>query len=106
MKLTYLASSEPGLAWMRAYYRQNPQLSRAKALQALQRAENDLKQFPFSGPKFGDMDRVREYQIKGTAFSLLYAVERDQIWIIDVRDGRGLRSSLAIRAAVRELNAM
>lgn len=88
---------------MRSYYRNNPQLDRSKALAALQRAEQTLCEFPASGATFQDLDGVREYVIQGTAFSLLYTVARDTIWIIDVHDQRGLRSADALRLFNREL---
>jgi hypothetical protein len=46
---------------------------------------------------------VREYNITGTAFSLLYSVMADNIWIIDIRDQRGLRSAEALRTFTSEL---
>ena len=105
MDLRYLETSEPGLRWFRAYYRQNPQLNLAKAFDALIQAEHMLKEFPFSGPSFEDFDLVREFKIKGTAFSLLYTVARDTVWVIDLRDQRGQRSAEAIRLHAQELQA-
>ena len=46
---------------------------------------------------------VREYKIIGTAFSLLYTVANDTIWIIDIRDQRGFRSAEALRYFNQEL---
>jgi hypothetical protein len=97
MRLRYLATAEPGLRWFRAYYRKNPQLDRAKAIQALVNAERLLVEFPFSGSRYEDFEEVREHKILGTAFSLLYAVARDTIWVIDVRDQRGQRSAETLR---------
>jgi len=105
MELRYLATSEPGLRWFRAYYRQNPQLNLSKAIDALMRAEANLLEFPLSGPRFEDFDPVREYRIQGTAFSLLYTVSRETVWIIDLRDQRGRRSAEALRLHARELRA-
>ena len=42
MHLRYLETSVPGLRWMRAYYKKNPQLDRAKALEALRKTEQLL----------------------------------------------------------------
>ncbi len=46
-----------------------------------------------------------EYRLTNTAFSLLYTVKKDTIWIIDVRDGRGLRSAVPLKNYTRELRA-
>ena len=97
MRLRYLATAEPGLRWFRVYYRKNPQLDRAKAIQALAYAEKALAEFPHAGAPFEDFQAVREYKVLGTAFSLLYSVARDTVWIIDVRDQRGQRSAEALR---------
>ena len=97
MKLRYLVTAEPGLRWFRVYYRKNPQLDRAKAIQALANAEKALTEFPHAGAPFEDFQAVREYKVLGTAFSLLYSVARDTVWIIDVRDQRGQRSAEALR---------
>lgn len=105
MELRYLETSEPGLRWFRAYYRQNPQLNLSRAIEALIRAENMLKEFPLSGSTYEDFDTVREYKIQGTAFSLLYTVARETVWIIDLRDQRGQRSAEALRLHAQELRA-
>lgn len=52
MKLRYLPTAEPGLRWFRTYYRQNPQLDRAQAVEALRRAEATLSEYPFSGSRY------------------------------------------------------
>ena len=103
MKIQYLDTARPGLEWMRNYYRQHPQLNRAKALATLKLAEQTLVEFPSAGQAFGDVDNIREYRLTDTAFSLLYTVANKTIWIIDVRDGRGLRSALPLRNYAREL---
>ncbi|NKC15527.1 MAG: hypothetical protein GKR94_26025 [Gammaproteobacteria bacterium] len=88
---------------MRAYYRKNPQLNRAKALASLKRAEQILLEFPTSGGRFQDLEAVREYLIDGTTSSLLYTVARDTVWIIDIRDQRGFRNAESLRSCTREL---
>jgi len=97
MEITYLETSEPSLRWIHAYYHQNPQLDYDKAVASLVKAEAVLKDHPFSGRVFEDYEQVRHYRIGNTAFALLYTVERDTIWIIDVRDTRGRRSADALR---------
>ena len=103
MKLQYLQTSEAGARWFRRYYRRNPQLNLAKAVAALRVAELTLGEHPMAGERFEDDESVREYSITGTAFSLIYTVANDMIWVIDIRDQRGFRSAEALRLFVREL---
>jgi hypothetical protein len=103
MKIQYLETVEHGSRWFRAYYRRNPQLDFRKATAALKAAERTLADFPLSGERFEERQDVREQQILGTPFSLLYTVARDTIWIIDIRDTRGLRSAEALSLFTREL---
>lgn len=105
MEVRYLETSEPGLRWFRAYYRQNPQLSRTKAIESLGRAEATLGEFPMSGTPFEDFETVRESKIQGTAFSLLYTIARDTVWVIDLRDQRGRRSAEVLQVHAQELSA-
>jgi hypothetical protein len=98
MKVRYLPTAEPGLHALRAYCQQNPQLDPAEILDALCRAEAALSASPYSGHRYEDFDAVREHKIGGAAFSLIYSVSRDTIWIIDVRDPRGHRSAEALRS--------
>ena len=90
---------------MRTYYRRNPQLDVRRAAASLRTAETILREHPAAGRRFEDFEIVREYLLQGTSFSLLYTVARDTIWIIDVRDQRGLRSAEALRQFLRELRA-
>ncbi len=103
MRLRYLPTAEPGLRWFRFYYRRNPQLDHAKAIDALRRAEAMLAEFPFSGAVYEDFENVREQKVLRTPFSLLYSVARETVWIIDVRDQRGQRSAETL---ARYLDAM
>ena len=102
-RLRYLVTSEPGLRWLRAYYRRNPQLDLSRMVAALRKAEGMLRDFPQAGHRFEDYEDVRELGVEGTAFSLLYTVSANAIWIIDVRDRRGYRSAEALRDFNREL---
>ena len=102
MNLFYLDTAQAGLAWMKRYYRRNPQLSQKKAVASLMQAENQLMEMPFSGATFEDYE-VRVLPLQGTAFSFLYTVARDAVWIIDVHDQRGYRSGEALRQFSREL---
>ena len=103
--LRYLATAEPGLRWMRTYHRRNPQLDVIRAVEALRRAEAVLQAYPDAGRRYEDYEAVREFKITGTAFSLLYTVARGTVWVIDVRDQRGLRSAEALQAFTAELQA-
>lgn len=103
MKIQYLLSVEAGARWFRSYYRRNPQLDFRKASAALRAAEQTLSEFPLVGERFEERGDVREQHILGTPFSLLYTVARDTIWIIDLRDTRGLRSAEALSVFTREL---
>ena len=46
---------------------------------------------------------MRVMRIDGTHFSLIYTVAEGTVWVIDVRDGRGLRGAEALRSYTREL---
>ena len=105
MKLGYLRTAEPGLRWMRAYYRRNSQLDIGRAAASLRIAETVLREHPAAGRRFEDFDAVREYPIRGTSFSLLYTVARETVWVIDVRDQRGQRSAEALGQFLQELRA-
>lgn len=103
MKLEYLLTAEAGGRWLREYYKKNPQLSFVKMREALRATEMTLCSFPFSGERFEERDDVREINIHGSNFSLLYTVARETIWTIDIRDQRGYRSAEALRSFTREL---
>jgi plasmid stabilization system protein ParE len=103
MKLGYLRTSEPGLRWMRTYYRRHPQLDIRRAAASLRTAEAVLREHPAAGRRFEDIEAVREYVIQGTSFSFLYTIARDTVWVIDIRDQRGQRSAEALRQFLSEL---
>jgi hypothetical protein len=100
-KIRYLETAAHGLSWMRKYYKDNPQLNLIAASASLKQAERVLTDFPLSGETYEDYERVREYHLQGTPFSLLYSVSGETIWIIDIRDMRGNRSASALREFVR-----
>ena len=103
MKLRYLQTSQPGVKWLKKYYRKNPQLNLQNAVVSLQKSEQTLRDNSHAGERFEDRENVRELPILGTAFSLLYTVTQDTIWIIDIRDQRGYRSAEALKLFNREL---
>ena len=97
MRLRYMPTSEPGLRWMRSYYRSHPQLNLKAVSAALRTVERTISDYPESAARFENFDRVREYHIPRTPFSLLYTVVSDEVLVIDVRDTRGQRSAEALR---------
>ncbi len=103
MKLEYLKTAEAGVRWFGSYYRRNPQLNTRKAVAALRATEASLLEFPMAGVKLEGFEVVREKNIVGTAFSLLYTVQFDTVFVIDLRDQRGRRSAEALVAFVQEL---
>lgn len=103
MKLEYLSTAEAGVRWFGSYYRRNPQLNTKKAVAALRATEAALLEFPMTGVKLAGLERVREKNISGTAFSLLYTVQLDTVFIIDLRDQRGQRSAEALAQFTRDL---
>lgn len=105
MKIEYLPTAEHGARWFRSYYRRNPQLDFRKATAALRAAELTLSDFPLSGERFEEREDVREQHILGTHFSLLYTLARNTIFVIDIRDTRGLRSAEAMSLFTRDLQA-
>ncbi|KQW29061.1 hypothetical protein ASE36_11340 [Rhizobium sp. Root274] len=105
MRLRYLPTAEFGLRWMRRYYRSQPQLDVVAVSAALAIAEQNILTHPESAARFENLDRVREYHIRGTPFSLLYAVMPDQVVVIDVRDVRGQRSAEILRKFLEDIGA-
>jgi hypothetical protein len=105
MKLRFLETAQPGLRWFRRYYAQNPQLNRRKALAAFAAARGLIKGNRFIGHTFEGMAEVREHPIAGTHFTILYTIARDTIWVIDIRDARGLRSAEALSRFAHDLRA-
>jgi hypothetical protein len=103
MKIRYLETAKPGLVWMKRYFQTQPQLDQAAAFGNFEKAKLLLKQHPAAGAPFEDFRDVREIQITRSAFSILYTVLNETIFIIDIRDSRGLRSASALRKFTQEL---
>lgn len=103
MRLQILQTALPGLAWMRRYYTLNPQLNRTKAFQAYEDTKRRISNFPPPKANFEDFEKVWEAKIFNTAFSILYTIRRNTIYIIDIRDQRGQRSYLALKKYAQEL---
>jgi hypothetical protein len=105
MKIRYLETAKPGLVWMKRYFQTQLQLDQEQAFGNFEKAKNLLKQHPQAGEQFEDFADVREMHISRSAFSILYTCIDDTIFIIDVRDSRGLRSAGALRKFVGEFKA-
>lgn len=50
-----------------------------------------LRANPLSGHQFDDWQNVRELNILQTPFSIIYTIGEDTIYVIDIRDQRGVR---------------
>ena len=103
MKIQFLETSEPGLSWMMHYYRINPQLDRNKAFQSFEATKQRMSTLLPPKETYEDFEDVWEATILHTAFSFLYTIRRDTVYVIDVRDQRGNRSAEALRRFHREL---
>ena len=103
MKLRFLETSEHGLRWMRRYYRLKFPEGQKNALSHFSAAKSQLLDQPFSGHIFDDFDNIREVNITNTPFSILYTIRDDTIYVIDIRDQRGMRSHDALAAFVDEV---
>ena len=97
MKIQFLESAAPGIRWMRNYFREQPQIDNLAASESYKNTKNLLKQEPYIGHKFDEMDGIFEVKISRTHFSILYAVKDETVYIIDVRDHRGFRSGNTLR---------
>jgi ParE toxin of type II toxin-antitoxin system, parDE len=103
MKIRYLETANPGLVWMKRNFQTQPQLDQASAFENFEKAKHLLKQHPQAGEQFEDLLDMREIHITRTAFSILYTCSDDTVFIIDIRDSRGLRSAAALRKFTQEL---
>jgi len=103
MQLVYLETASVGLRWFKQYYAERPELNWSVARRTLQVTTDAIKINPNSGRQFDDFENVFERQLVKTAFSLLYTVQSDNIYIIDIRDQRGLRSAAALQVFTKEL---
>jgi len=103
MQIKFVETSAAGLRWMKHYYRQRPQLNREKAFNALKVAQQNISSGMVGGHVFEDMENVCEYKILGTAFSIIYAQRGEIIYVLDIRDQRGLRSAKMLELFNRSL---
>jgi hypothetical protein len=103
MQIRYLETAKPGLVWMKRYFQTQPQLDQTSAFENFEKAKHLLKQHPQAGEQFEDFVDVRELHITRSAFSILCTCVGDTLFIIDIRDSRGLRSAAALRKFTLEL---
>jgi len=97
MKIQFLESAAPGIRWMRRYFREQSQLDSQAASHSYKKTRSLIKQEPYIGHVFDEIEGVFERKISKTQFSILYAVKADTVYIIDIRDQRGYRSANALR---------
>jgi hypothetical protein len=103
MKIRYLETAKPGLVWMKHHFQTQPQLDQASAFENFEKTKLLLKQHPQAGEQFEDFLDVREIHFARSAFSILYTCIEDTVFVIDIRDSRGLRSAAALRKFMQEL---
>ncbi len=92
MKIEFLATSEDGLRWMLKYYERVFPSGRKNGLKKYKEAKTLLRENPLSGHEFDEIEGVRELKIPKTPFSIIYTLRDDIIYVIDIRDQRGIRS--------------
>ncbi len=87
MKIVYLESTKPDLAWYRLYYESVfPDGARQAAIRYIKAIEGLL-----DNPRLGRMiadDGTRRYSIRKTPFAIVYRLSGDQIEIIRIWDQR------------------
>ena len=103
MNVVFLATAEAGLRWFKRYYKEQPQLNRDRVFAAFDAALDRLALDPFAGYPFAEYETVRELPLPKCPFSLLFTHRSDTLYIIDLRDQRGLRSHEALASFAREL---
>jgi hypothetical protein len=103
MQVEFLQTSQPGLRWMIQYYRSNPQLNQARAFASFSATERRIADLAPPRETFAGLKNVWEVKIQKTAFSFLYTIQDQTVYVIDIRDQRGHRSAEALRAFDREL---
>lgn len=90
---------------MKRYYLSQPQLNQLSSYENFEKAKNLVKRHPLAGELFEDFPDVREIHITRSAFSILYTFIDETIFVIDIRDSRGLRSADALRKSTQELRS-
>lgn len=87
MRLIYLASAKPDLAWYRLYYRsifpEGAKRASAQYLRAIVNLENN----PNIGRPVGESD-LRKYSIPRLPFAIVYRVTEEYIEVVRIWDQR------------------
>ena len=99
MKIHFLETSQDGLRWMLRYYENVFPAGRKNGLMNYQNAKRLLRDNPFGGHEFDKMQDIREMRVVKTPFSIIYTVQGETIYVIDIRDQRGIRSFSRIERA-------
>lgn len=105
MQVVFLEGSRPGVVWFLGYYSKRPELDFNAAKAALRIAIDTIGQHPFSVQKLERFDAVFEKKVIRTAFSVLYTIREDTIFVIDIHDQRGFRSAEALSTYSLELRS-
>lgn len=96
MKLVYLKTSKPDLAWYRLYYQSIfPEGGGRASKQYLRAIANVL-----DNPRIGhplDEEGTREYSIPRIPFSIIYRISDDRIEIMRIWDQRADRETLGFQ---------
>jgi plasmid stabilization system protein ParE len=87
MKLIYLDSTKPDLAWFRAYYGSVFPEGAAQAATRYVKTIDILQDNPYIGPPIGQ-DGLRKLSIPKTPFSVFYRLTEDHIEVVRVWDQR------------------
>jgi plasmid stabilization system protein ParE len=85
MKLVYMSTALPDIAWMRHYYRSVFPQGRREALGQLGRVERLIQENPDIGKVFGN---AREFPIPRTPFSVIYRKKSETIEVVRIWDQR------------------
>lgn len=85
MRLVYLPTAFPDIAWMRHYYRSVFPQGATKAREQLYAVERLIVDNPKIGRPFR---KGRQFPIARTPFAVIYRVREDVIEVVPVWDGR------------------
>jgi toxin ParE1/3/4 len=88
MKVIYLRSALPDLAWFRAYYEGVFQDGQRHPLHQRRAVERLIQENPFVGRVIQEDNGARAFPISRTPFSVIYRVGADRIEVVRIWDGR------------------
>jgi plasmid stabilization system protein ParE len=93
MKVVYLQSALPDIAWMRHYYRTVFPQGQSAALTQLASVERLIMDNPAVGKMLGE---AREFPISRTPFSLIYREKSGRIEVLRIWDHRRDRAEFEL----------